>query len=97
MIMFDIRLRHRGTPNRSANMRPIFYAAYMMDWFKDNVNFKDPQGAAFDDLPSASVRKLLRRQDTAAFVDELEAAVGDEGRVARMRAKSAFKMADLVA
>ena len=95
--MFDIRMRHRGTPNRSANMRPIFYLSYVLDWFKDIVNFKEPQSAAFDALPSASARKLLRRLDTAAFVDQLEAAVGDEHRVARMRAKSTFKMANLVA
>ena len=38
-ILFDIRVRHRGTRNVSKEPRPIVYAIYNRYWFRDAVNY----------------------------------------------------------
>eukprot|EP00729_Bicosta_minor_P013724 gene13724-4574_t len=60
VVMFDMRLRHRGRGNKSSKNRPIGYLGYVNDWYSDKVNFKERQTRAFDDLP---LKKLFARQD----------------------------------
>lgn len=38
-ILWDFRLRHRGTPNRSSVLRPLLYITYCRPWFLDHRNF----------------------------------------------------------
>ena len=43
-LLWDYRLYHSGTPNRSEHHRPIIYATYARRWYQDPVNFqKDSQ------------------------------------------------------
>ncbi len=36
-VVFDLRIRHRGTANRSPQRRPIVYLSYVHDWYYDKV------------------------------------------------------------
>src|SRR5262249_47812686 len=38
-VLWDYRLSHGGTPNRSAVPRPLLYIGYCRPWFLDHVNF----------------------------------------------------------
>jgi ectoine hydroxylase-related dioxygenase (phytanoyl-CoA dioxygenase family) len=38
-LLFDARVWHGGTPNRSAAPRPVLYNTYQRSWFRDTVNF----------------------------------------------------------
>jgi hypothetical protein len=38
-ILWDYRLSHGGTPNRSAVPRPLLYIGYCRPWFLDHINF----------------------------------------------------------
>jgi ectoine hydroxylase-related dioxygenase (phytanoyl-CoA dioxygenase family) len=39
-IVFDYRLRHRGLPNKTADVvRPLVYVTYAKPFFKDEANF----------------------------------------------------------
>jgi ectoine hydroxylase-related dioxygenase (phytanoyl-CoA dioxygenase family) len=38
-FLMDYRLLHQGTPNRSAEPRPVIYVVYARPWFTDVVNF----------------------------------------------------------
>lgn len=95
LILFDIRLRHRGTPNSSPRARAIGYFSFVHEWYHDAVNFKDSQTAAFDDL-DLSAKKLLRRQDRTAYVHALEFNVGPDSLV-QLQSKGNYKRAELVA
>ncbi len=39
-VIWDYRLRHGGTPNRSAVPRPLLYMTYCRRWFVDHKNFQ---------------------------------------------------------
>jgi ectoine hydroxylase-related dioxygenase (phytanoyl-CoA dioxygenase family) len=39
-LLWDFRLFHRGTPNRSKRYRPFVYATYARRWYQDPVNFE---------------------------------------------------------
>ena len=78
-VLFDVRIRHRGGPNRSPEPRPIMYVGYMQRWFRDTVNFKEAHTAAWDALPGKTLRALLARKDAEAYVHLLEAALADRG------------------
>lgn len=39
-FMWDFRLRHSGTANRSEHARPMIYATYARPWYQDPVNFR---------------------------------------------------------
>ncbi len=41
-LLWDFRLYHRGTPNRSECDRPMIYATYARPWYRDAVNFRKP-------------------------------------------------------
>jgi ectoine hydroxylase-related dioxygenase (phytanoyl-CoA dioxygenase family) len=38
-MLWDFRLYHGGTPNRSAEPRPLLYLTYCRPWFFDHLNF----------------------------------------------------------
>jgi ectoine hydroxylase-related dioxygenase (phytanoyl-CoA dioxygenase family) len=76
-LMFDLRLRHRGLANPSAERRPILYMAFAFAWYQDAVNFKVQQSSEWDQLPSWTERKLLSRLDARAYIASLEAKVGE--------------------
>jgi hypothetical protein len=39
-ILWDYRLRHGGTPNRSTVCRPLLYMTYCRPWFTDHKNYQ---------------------------------------------------------
>jgi ectoine hydroxylase-related dioxygenase (phytanoyl-CoA dioxygenase family) len=38
-MLWDFRLKHGGTPNRSALARPLLYLTYCRPWFVEHLNF----------------------------------------------------------
>jgi len=38
-VLWDFRLMHSGTPNRSAVPRPLLYLTYCRPWFVEHLNF----------------------------------------------------------
>eukprot|EP00928_Gymnodinium_smaydae_P051015 TRINITY_DN34556_c0_g1_i1.p1 TRINITY_DN34556_c0_g1~~TRINITY_DN34556_c0_g1_i1.p1 ORF type:complete len:492 (-),score=69.77 TRINITY_DN34556_c0_g1_i1:64-1503(-) len=72
VMLFDLRLRHRGGANRGASSRPILYMSYVQDWFSDATNIKARQTKAWDALDSAR-KKLFARLDSRAYTRQLEA------------------------
>jgi len=38
--IFDYKLLHQGTANRSKKVRPILYNTYSRPWFRDSINFR---------------------------------------------------------
>jgi ectoine hydroxylase-related dioxygenase (phytanoyl-CoA dioxygenase family) len=70
-MLWDYRLVHGGTPNRSAHPRPLLYFVYCRPWYVDQHNFKQqpPLRISARSLPRLSekhrrllVRAELRRQ-----------------------------------
>jgi ectoine hydroxylase-related dioxygenase (phytanoyl-CoA dioxygenase family) len=63
--IWDYRLLHSGTPNRSAVARPLLYMTYCRTWFVDHKNYQQqapvraPKGFLAD-LPE-DLRRLLAR------------------------------------
>ena len=47
-MLFDYRLWHRGTANRSADKRPILYLIYTRPWFTDDRNFTQHAAISLD-------------------------------------------------
>ena len=39
-ILFDYRVKHRGSKNRSQEPRPILYLCYAKNWFRDSGNLR---------------------------------------------------------
>jgi ectoine hydroxylase-related dioxygenase (phytanoyl-CoA dioxygenase family) len=39
VMLFDCRVWHFGTPNRSNAPRPVLYNSYQRPWFRDAINF----------------------------------------------------------
>jgi len=73
IILFDIRLRHRGGANRSNEPRPILYLGYTMRWFRDAANFVDPHTVGWEELEGGEARKaLFGRLDTQEYTKMLE-------------------------
>lgn len=77
VILFDLRILHRGGENVSPGPRPQIYATYTREWYVDAVNFHTKQTRAFDELDKAN-RKLLTRIDHQAYVESLESMVQKE-------------------
>jgi hypothetical protein len=40
LVLWDFRLKHSGTPNRSTEVRPLLYLTYCRPWWIDHLNFK---------------------------------------------------------
>ena len=60
-VLWDFRLYHRGTPNRSTRHRPFVYATYARRWYQDPVNFEEGQRQRLildDDFRSAVPENL---------------------------------------
>lgn len=70
VVLFDLRLKHRGTENRAEAIRPILYVSYVKEWFYDIRNFQAAQSTAFDDM-SLVRKKLLKRLDHNRYVEQL--------------------------
>jgi ectoine hydroxylase-related dioxygenase (phytanoyl-CoA dioxygenase family) len=67
-VLWDYRLRHAGTPNRSAAPRPLLYMTYCRAWFVDHKNYQQqaPLRAPkrfLADLPEDLRRLLARAQE----------------------------------
>jgi ectoine hydroxylase-related dioxygenase (phytanoyl-CoA dioxygenase family) len=64
-VIWDYRLLHAGTPNRSTVPRPLLYLVYCRSWFVDQANFKKqtPLRASKSTLSglSESHQRLLAR------------------------------------
>jgi len=64
-IIWDFRLLHGGTPNRSDCHRPIVYATYARRWYQDPGNFVKPKqrrlsfGAGFLEAAAENDRRLF--------------------------------------
>jgi tetratricopeptide (TPR) repeat protein len=72
-VLFDIRILHRGTGNRSGHQRPQMYLAYVRDFFVDRINFHEKHSRALDGIADNRVRKVLLRVDERRYMDLLEA------------------------
>lgn len=94
VIIFDMRIRHRGQKNQSPSNRAIGYLGYVKDWYSDKVNFKDKQTAGFDNLPQ---KKLFSRLDTKQYTMNLEKLIEDTVDVdlKSMQSKGAYKKVEM--
>src|SRR5262245_58498998 len=61
-MLWDFRLYHGGTPNRSAEQRPLLYLTYCRPWFLDHLNF-NTYGNRYQ-------RPLLARKDFLSGLSE---------------------------
>jgi ectoine hydroxylase-related dioxygenase (phytanoyl-CoA dioxygenase family) len=64
-VLWDYRLRHGGTPNRSASPRPLLYMTYCRAWFVDHKNYQQQKPLRapkrfLAELPE-DLRRLLAR------------------------------------
>lgn len=91
VVLFDLRIRHRGGANRSPSPRPILYCGYMHRWFYDVVNFKESHTKEWDELQGGRTRKtLLSRVDARGYTKRLEAELEKLGvDVAALRSQRA--------
>ena len=70
VIIRDVRGLHRGTPNYTAEPRPMVVLGYSRRWlFRPEVSIQIPQ-ATFDNL-SVRARQLLRFNPIVNSLDEL--------------------------
>jgi ectoine hydroxylase-related dioxygenase (phytanoyl-CoA dioxygenase family) len=65
-VLWDFRLLHGGTANRSAVQRPMLYCTYSRPWYQDPVNFRgkrmrrvDFDGDFLETLPE-NARRLIK-------------------------------------
>ena len=79
LLLFDVRLRHRGGANNEASSRTVLYSSYVRSWFRDSVNFKESRSREWDRLPSHRLRKLFSRVDARRYVRLLEDRLRAEG------------------
>mmetsp|Transcript_28569 Transcript_28569/g.46689 ORF Transcript_28569/g.46689 Transcript_28569/m.46689 type:complete len:136 (-) Transcript_28569:123-530(-) len=70
VVLFDLRLTHRGTQNIADTHRPILYMSYVKEWWVDIRNFQAKQSEDFDAM-SPLQKKLLKRLDHRTFVERL--------------------------
>ena len=66
-LLWDYRLRHCGTPNRSTVPRPLLYMTYCRPWFMDHKNYLKQASVRapkrfLADLPEDLRRLLVRAQ-----------------------------------
>lgn len=57
-VLWDYRLRHYGTENRSNTPRPLVYCTYARPWYRDPVNFRETPELRRLDLPPGFVETL---------------------------------------
>lgn len=79
-ILFDSRLMHRGGANTSpSRRRPMLYLTYARSWFRDGVNFHEPQTTELLAFESAATQKMLSRLDAREYVALLEKELAARG------------------
>lgn len=54
-LLFDARVWHGGTPNRSRAPRPVLYNTYQRSWFRDTVNFLSQSPLVMDPAEWAKI------------------------------------------
>ncbi|MEP4378531.1 MAG: phytanoyl-CoA dioxygenase family protein [Alphaproteobacteria bacterium] len=59
-LLFDARVWHGGTPNRSAAPRPVLYNTYQRSWFRDTVNFLSQSPLVMDAAEWAKIPERHR-------------------------------------
>eukprot|EP00039_Didymoeca_costata_P006596 m.91645 g.91645 ORF g.91645 m.91645 type:complete len:500 (+) comp13313_c0_seq2:321-1820(+) len=93
-VVFDMRVKHRGTRNKSDKNRPLVYMGYVREWYTDKVNFKEKQTRAFDDL---RLKKLFTRLDNRKYTEILEEIVAEETSVDLddLRSKAKYRKVNL--
>lgn len=75
MVLFDFRSTHRGGGNQHATQaRPFIYGTWMLEWYRDAVNFHTRHTRDFDKL-SARQKKTLTRVDTLEYDAQLRQAI----------------------
>ena len=88
VILFDLRLEHRGGPNRGQASRPILYLGYTNRWYRDVSNFKEPHSLEWGQTRSRVHRALYARLDSQEYVRRLEHALQARGgNVAALKAQ----------
>lgn len=78
VVLFDLRLRHRGGSNKAVAPRSILYMSFVQDWFYDATNFKAKQTRAWDEFTDTS-KKMFSRLDSRAYVQKLELELKSRG------------------
>ncbi len=59
-LLFDARVWHGGTPNRSDAPRPVLYNTYQRSWFRDTVNFLSQSPLVMDATEWAKIPEQHR-------------------------------------
>ncbi|MDA0787608.1 MAG: phytanoyl-CoA dioxygenase family protein [Proteobacteria bacterium] len=59
-LLFDARVWHGGTPNRSTAPRPVLYSTYQRSWFRDTVNFLSQSPLVMDATEWAKIPEQHR-------------------------------------
>jgi len=60
-VLWDYRLSHGGTPNRSTATRPLLYMTYCRSWFLDHKNYRQQAAVRASKCILATVPEDLRR------------------------------------
>jgi hypothetical protein len=60
-VLWDYRLRHGGTPNRSTAPRPLLYMTYCRPWFLDHKNYQQQAAVRASKCILANAPEDLRR------------------------------------
>lgn len=97
VILFDLRVVHRGKANRSKRKRSIAYLGYVKDWFYDVVNFKHRQTVHFDQIP---LKKLFTRLDSFEYTRRLEhmlTTLGYGDDLHSLKSRGGYKQVNLMA
>ena len=71
IILFDIRLYHRGGVNKTDTNRDIMYISYLKKWYSDRVNFQEKNSKNFEKIKDED-KNLLSRIDTNNYTKLLE-------------------------
>jgi hypothetical protein len=78
IVIFDMRILHRGMDNNKAKRRPLLYMPYFQEWYVDAVNMNNKQTSKIDTL-SMPLKKLLNRIDAQTYIIHLENKLKDLG------------------
>ena len=74
LALFDLGLRHRGRGNFHDISRTILYMSYVHEWFRDAINFPEPQSDVWKSW-SPVKKRLLSRLDSRGHLRDLETKV----------------------
>lgn len=92
LVLFDLRLDHRGGANRGDAARPILYLGFTNRWYRDVSNFVEPHTREWSQLGSRVHKALYARLDAQEYVRRLEAALEAKGGdVAALKARDELR------